>query len=146
MNRPGSQMSRHVAMFPHFYLTGALRSLSGVRKSVQREKNHIFCRRNRFQSRENCKNYRKNLRSRPLFLAQTSQFGRLRANVMCASPVVWQMSRHDATSCSCHQISRQMSRHVEDTTQHRIEANVEKKVATLEARGNCRRLRSSLPY
>ena len=34
------------------------------------------------------------------------------------------------TCCSCHSISRQMSRNVEDTDQPRLQANVEKTVAT----------------
>ena len=34
------------------------------------------------------------------------------------------------TCCSCHSISRQMSRNVEDTDQPRLQANVEKNVAT----------------
>ena len=59
-----------------------------------------------------------------------------RANVTCASPVVWQMSRHDATSCSCHQISRQMSRHVFDTARLKIRANVERNIATSSPRAS----------
>jgi hypothetical protein len=42
----------------------------------------------------------------------------------------WQMSRHDTTSLYPLQISRQMSRHVEDMTRPEIAANVEKNVAT----------------
>ena len=41
------------------------------------------------------------------------------------------------TCCSCHSISRQMSRNVEDTDQPRLQANVEKTVATCVPRATC---------
>ena len=117
------QMSRHVAMFPHFLLTGGPDGVSAVKKSAQKRKNSFLSPKSLRDGMEMARNTQTTSAANHFFLPKMSQFGGSgapRDHIMCTSQIVWQMSRHVATSLSCHQISRQMSRHVFDITSPKI--------------------------